>query len=90
MATKKTYDLAVKTGEYQKDGQTKNRYQNIGSVMEKEDGGKFILLDRTFSPAGVINPDNRDTVIVSLFAVKKDVITAEHKPEESYTDEIGF
>ena len=71
MATKKTYDLAVKVGTYSKDGETKNRYHNIGSVMVKDDGGKFILLDRCFNIAGVPNPDNRDTVIVSLFEVKK-------------------
>ena len=45
MATK-VYDIAVKTGEYQKDGQTKGRYKNIGVVM-KGDDGSFIILDRT-------------------------------------------
>jgi hypothetical protein len=66
MTTKK-YDLAVKVGEYQKDGQTKNKYQNIGAILEKEDGGRFMLLDRFFNPAGVPNPDDRSNVIVSLF-----------------------
>jgi len=65
MATK-VYDIAVKTGEYQKDGQTKGRYKNIGVVM-KGDDGSFIILDRTFNPAGVPNPENRDTLIASLF-----------------------
>ena len=32
------YELAVKTGEYQKDGEKKNRYQNIGVIMDKGDG----------------------------------------------------
>jgi len=70
--TKKTYDLAVKVGTYEKGGETKNRYLNIGAVLQKDDGGKFILLDRTFNPAGVPNPDGRSTVIVSLFEVKKE------------------
>ncbi len=67
MATKKLYDLVVKTGTYEKDGQTKGRYQNMGAVMEKEDGGRFIFIDRTFNPAGLANPDNRNNIIVSMF-----------------------
>lgn len=68
---KKVFDLAVKTGEYQKDGETKNRYQNIGSIMEN-DNGQFMILDRTFNPAGVPNPDNKSSVIVSMFKADRD------------------
>lgn len=60
----KLYDLAVKTGEYVKNGETKNRYENIGAVMQN-DNGKFIMLKRTFNPAGV-NSD-RDNILVSMF-----------------------
>ena len=67
---RKIKDLAVKVGTYQKDGQDKNRYLNIGSVMEDDNGGSFILLNRTFAPSGVPNPDNRDSVLVSMFDVK--------------------
>lgn len=68
MATQKIYDLAVKIGEYQdRDGNNKGRYQNVGAVMQKEDGGKFIMLERWFSPAGVPNPDNRSNVLLSMF-----------------------
>lgn len=70
MATKKLYDLVVKTGTYENNGETKNRYQNMGAVMEKEDGGRFIFIDRTFNPAGLPNPENRNNIIVSMF--KKD------------------
>ena len=69
---KKVYDLAVKTGSYQnKNGETKNRYQNVGSVMEG-DNGQFIIMDRTFNPAGVPNPDNKSSVIISMFAPRED------------------
>ena len=69
---KKVYDLAVKTGSYtNKNGETKGRYQNIGSVMEG-DNGQFIILDRTFNPAGVPNPDNKSSVIVSMFAPREE------------------
>ena len=77
---KKVFDLAVKTGEYQKDGETKNRYQNIGSIMEN-DNGQFMILDRTFNPAGVPNPDNKSSVLVSMFKADRD--SGNKKPVEN-------
>jgi hypothetical protein len=35
-------------------------------VLEGQ-SGPYLLLDRTFNPAGVPNPDNRSNLIVSLF-----------------------
>jgi hypothetical protein len=64
--THKLYDLAVKTGSYQKDGQEKGRYENVGSVMQG-DKGQFLILKRTFNPAGVPNPDCKDSVLISCF-----------------------
>lgn len=73
MAAKKIRDLAVKVSEYQdSQGQTKGRYENIGSMMKGEDGGVFLILKRTFNPAGVINPDNRDSVMVGCFELRDD------------------
>ena len=66
----KKYDLVISTGKYMSGGKEKNRWKTIGSIMEKDDGGEFILLDRTFNPAGVPNPENRDSVLVSKFEVK--------------------
>lgn len=59
---KKVKDLAVKVGD--------KNWVNIGCIVEKDDGGKFMIMNRTFNPAGVPNPDNRDTLIVSMFDVK--------------------
>lgn len=64
---KKKYDLAVKVGEYEKDGQKKNRYQNVGAIMEG-DNGPFILLEKTFNPAGI--QDGKNSVLISMFEVK--------------------
>ncbi len=61
------YDLACKVGEYTRNGETKGRFVRAGKVMQNDDGGKFIILDRTFNPAGVPNPDGRDSVILSMF-----------------------
>lgn len=67
----KRYDLAVKTGEYtDNQGQTKGRWLNVGSVMDGNDGGQFIILDRTFNPAGLPNPDNRTSILISMFEPK--------------------
>lgn len=65
MNTTKLYDLVVKTGEYRNNqGETKPRYKNVGAVM-RNDNGQFLMLDRTFNPAGV--PGDRDTVLISMF-----------------------
>lgn len=71
--SQKIYDLAVKVGEYQdrESGQTKGKYQNIGAIIQKDDGGRFMLLDRFFNPAGIPNPENRTNIIVSLFNVQE-------------------
>lgn len=65
--SQKLYDLVVKTGEYTNgSGETKGRYENVGSMMQG-DNGPFLIMKRTFNPAGVANPDNKDSVIVSCF-----------------------
>jgi hypothetical protein len=61
------YDLAVKVGSYTNaQGEEKNRYVNIGVILEG-DSGPYMLLDRTFNPAGVKGSDGRDKIIVSMF-----------------------
>lgn len=63
----KLYDVTVKTGEYTNGhGEKKGRYENIGSMMQG-DNGPFLILKRTFNPAGVPNPECKDSVICSLF-----------------------
>jgi hypothetical protein len=67
---KKLYDLTVKVGEYEKNGETKSRYENIGSVMENDKGGRFIFLKKTFNPAGVPSREGSSDIIVSMFKPK--------------------
>ena len=70
--THKTHDLAVKVSTYtDRNGNEKGRWQNVGSVLETNDGGRVILLNRTFNPAGVPNPEGRDTVMLSMFEPKE-------------------
>ena len=68
----KKYDLVVKVGEYTDgQGQTKGRFKNVGVMMEGQNG-PYILLDRTFNPAGVSGNDGRESIIVSLYEPKAD------------------
>ena len=65
MASTHLYDLAVKTGEYQDNqGNTKGRYETVGKVL-RNDNGQFMLLKKTFNPAGV--DSNGDMIMVSMF-----------------------
>ena len=71
MATKLYKDAVVVTGTYQDaSGQNKNRSMNVGSVLQRDDGSFFLVLNRTFNPAGVPNPENRDTLIVNFYDPK--------------------
>ena len=88
---KKLYDLAVKTGEYQNSaGETKGRWLNVGAIMEKDDGGRMIFLDRTFSPAGIANPDNRSNIILSMFAPKDKTENISETPPPPGDEDIPF
>jgi len=70
MASRKIKDLAVKTGSYtDRNGETKNRYENIGSLMDG-DNGMYIMLKRTFNPAGIAVENGRDSILISAFDPK--------------------
>lgn len=72
MPTKK-YDLAVKTGSYvDREGKQKNRYQNIGVVMQGDDGGHYALLDPLINLAAVPREPGKDRVMVSMFQPNND------------------
>lgn len=98
---KKLYDLAVKTGTYNAGGQEKGRYENVGAVMQSDDGGKFIMLKRTFNIAGVpdLSGRNSDSVLVSMFPPKdgeqqpqQQAAPARQAPQQQqgYVDDIPF
>lgn len=68
----KKYDLVIKTGEYtDRDGNTKARFKNVGVVMDG-DKGPYILLDRTFNPAGVSGNEGRESIIISMYEPKQE------------------
>lgn len=92
---KKVYDIAVKTGTYtDKDGNEKGRYQQVGAVI-KGDNGSYMVLERWFNPAGIANPDNRSSVILSLFEPKdnqqqQSAPKSAPAPSADYDDDVPF
>lgn len=68
----KQYDLVVKVGEYtDQSGATKGRFKNVGVVMDGQNG-PYILLDRTFNPAGVGGNEGRESIIISMYEPKQE------------------
>ena len=70
MGYHKKYDLAAKVGTYEKNGETKGRYKNVGLILENEEGKKMVMIDHTFNFAAVRREDGKDMVMVSMFEPK--------------------
>lgn len=73
MASKKIRDIVVKVGEYtdRNSGEQKGRFENVGALMQSdEDDSYFIMLKRTFNPAGVPNQDARESILLSCYVPK--------------------
>ena len=85
---KKVFELAVKVGSYQKDGETKNRYENVGAIMEG-DKGQFMFLKRSFNPAG-IDAEGKESIIISMFAPKEKTGNAQNDSSPSWEDATPF
>ena len=71
--TKPIKNLVVKIGSYtDKNGESKNKYLNVGTLMETADGNKFILLNRSFNPAGVpVDDPSKETILISMFNIDR-------------------
>jgi hypothetical protein len=69
---KVTHDICVIVRKYtDNQGKSKNQYRNVGRIMQMDDGSHMRLLNRDFSPAGVMNPEGRDSVVLYEFPVKE-------------------
>jgi len=86
--------LTAKIGEYEKEGQTKGRYVNIGVVMQSNDGGEYMLLDPTVSLAGVMAQQNtlamqkgeqlRDRIMVNVWEEENNAQQYNQQPQQQY------
>lgn len=103
MAARKIRDIAVKTGEYtdSRTGKVKGKWQNVGALMRGDDGGEFIILERWFNPAGLPDPQNRGSVLLSCFPLRdRDQDQDDRRPSQQqaasqpsagdYDDDIPF
>lgn len=69
---KKIKDLAVATGTYADSyGQEKRRYMNCGALMEGDDGGQFIMLNRFINYAALPNPKGGESLLISVFDLRE-------------------
>lgn len=91
--SKRMYDIVVKTGE-KPDG--KAIWKTVGVMMEG-DKGPFLLLDRTFNPAGVPPKTPTDSsIFCSLFEPSNEKAAAAPakkayvKPAKGFDDDIPY
>jgi len=92
--------LAAKVETYQKDGETKNKYVQIGVILQGEHG-EYALLDPTVDLAGVLlkqnalNNESRGSVMVSVFTDDNRQQQSQRRedftpPADDYDDDIPF
>lgn len=97
MTSRKLRDVVVKVGEYtdRNTGETKGRFENVGALMQSdEDGSYFIMLKRTFNPAGVPKQDDRESILLSCYVPKDQREGPQRQSEpqqrrQSYAEQSG-
>lgn len=72
----KLKDIAVVVGTYKIGGEEKYRWKTVGALVEGKGGKEYIMLDRTFNPAGVPDLEGRggDQIVMSMFEPKENNI----------------
>lgn len=89
--------LVAKVGEYEKDGETKGRYVEIGVILSNNNG-EYALIDPTVNLAGVLMKQRvmaqkngvkvtGDSVMCSVFDNDKKSSPQQHP---DFDDDIGF
>ena len=78
--------IVAKTGEYQKDGQTKGEYTKLG-VMLSNDNGEYMLLDPSVSLAGVLIKQN-SLAIISNKTIANRVDLSKHHNKTTTSSKI--
>lgn len=95
----KKYDVVAAVGQYvDQSGQQKTKFENVGAVIQNSNGGFNLLLNKTFNPAGLAQPD-KESVILSLFEPQQRAQQAMpaqqqapgQQPQiDSYSDDVPF
>ena len=84
MPAKKIKDAAVVVREYQdRNGQAKKQWATVGSLIQFDDGGTVLMLDKSFNPAGVPG----DSCRISFFDPKAPGASA---PVKEVSEDLPF
>ena len=59
------YEICAKLGTYEKNGEAKNRYKQVGKIIETQNG-LSMTMDASFNPAGVERNED-GSIWLSLF-----------------------
>ena len=89
MATTHLKDIVAVTGSYRdSSGNERKSYRNVGKLL-RSDNGEFMVMDRTFNPAGL--PGEGD-VFLSLFDPKPRKQNSQSAPatQDEFSDSIPF
>lgn len=74
MSLRKIGKVMVCTGHFDRNGERKPLWEEVGSLLENERGAQFVSLKRTFSAAGVPlveNGSNVREVMCCIFPLEK-------------------
>ena len=67
----KLYDLCVSTRHYRDNvGNNRAVWENIGSIVENNDGKIYMMLKAHFNPAGISRKESSESILVSMFVPK--------------------
>lgn len=67
----KLYDLCVATRTYKSNGQDKTNWENVGALLQNDDGKKFIMLKAHFNPAAIQRKEGSESIVISMFKPKQ-------------------
>lgn len=92
--SKKVYDAVIAHSTYtNSSGEEKTKWVNVGAVIQTEKGF-VMLLDRTFNPAGMPDPDGRGNVLINLFEPRQnggdEPAPVKPHPSAGTSDDIPF
>ena len=65
----KLYDLCVATRTYKSNGQDKTNWENVGAILQNDDGKKFIMLKAHF--AAIQRKEGSESIVISMFKPKQ-------------------
>lgn len=80
MGYRRIADVMAPAGTYMHEGETKTRYDNVGVLMQNEDGKYMVLLKATFNPAGVRREDGRESIMLPCFEPRDNTQQQQRQP----------